>query len=290
MNQIKQLVDEYQNAEIPQELEFLVKKTIIEKEKRMKKMRGLQKAAISVAAVAILFVGTVNVSPNVAKAMSEIPVLGSLVELVTIRTFRYEDEQHEVEVKVPQVDGLANKELQDTLNEKYLDQNKKLYEEFMNNINDKELSSANLALYSDYKIKFQAEEFMVIQGIKLEIAASGAESVTYDNIDLKNQMVVSLPSLFKNDSYIDVISNNIIEQMKEKIDPDQGIMYFLAENGDIGGFEKIKADQTFYINESGKLVISFDEYEVAPGVMGVVEFEIPTDAIQSILVSNAYVK
>lgn len=290
MKQIKQLVNEYQNVEIPQELEFFVKKTITEKEKRMRKVRGLKKAAISVAAVAILFVGTVNASPNIAKAMSEIPVLGSFVELVTLRTFSYEDEHHQVEVKVPQVDGLENKELQDTLNEKYLDQNKKLYEEFMNKIDDKELSSANLALYSDYKIKLQTEDFMVIQGTKLEIAASGAESVTYDNIDLKNQMVVSLPSLFKDDSYIDAISNNIIEQMKGKIDPDQGIMYFLAENDDIGGFEKIKADQTFYINESGKLVISFDEYEVAPGVMGVVEFEIPTNIIQDILVSNTYVK
>ncbi len=290
MNQIKQLVDEYQNIEIPQELEFFVKKTIAGREKRIKKMRGLQKTAISAAAVAVLFIGTVNVSPSIAKAMSDIPVLGSLVELVTIRTLSYEDEKHEVEVKVPQVDGLKNKELQDTLNEKYLDQNTKLYEEFMNKIEDKELTSANLALYADYKIKLQTEDFMVVQGTKLEIAASGAESVTYDNIDLKNQMIVSLPSLFKNDSYIDMISRNIIEQMKEKADPDQGITYFLEENGDFGGFEKIKADQTFYINENGKLVISFDEYEVAPGVMGVVEFEIPTEAIQNILVSNTYVK
>ena len=290
MNQIKQVVNEYQNIEIPQELEFFVKKTIAGKEKGMKIMRGWQKAAISAAAVTVLFIGTVNISPSVAKAMSDIPVLGSLVELVTIRTLSYEDEQHEVEVKVPQVDGLENKELQDTLNEKYLDQNTKLYEDFMNKIEDKELTAANLALYSDYNIKFQTADFMVVQGTKLEIAASGAESVTYDNIDLKNQMIVSLPSLFKDDSYIDIISENIIGQMKEKTDPDQGIMYFLAENGDIGGFEKIKADQTFYINEAGKLVVSFDEYEVAPGVMGVVEFEIPTEVIQNILVSNTYIK
>jgi hypothetical protein len=290
MNQIKQLVDDYQSIEIPQELEFIVKKTIAGKMKRMKKLKGIQKTAIAAAAVAVIFVGTVNVSPSVARAMSDIPVLGALAKLVTIRTLSYEDEKHEVEVKVPQVDGLENKELQSALNEKYLEQNTKLYEEFMNKIEDKELTAANLALFSDYKIKFQSEDFMVVQGTKLEIAASGAESVTYDNIDLKHQLMVSLPSLFKDDSYIDVISKNIIEQMKEKTDPDQGIMYFLAENGDIGGFEEIKKDQGFYINEAGKLVISFDEYEVAPGVMGVVEFEIPTAVIQNILVSNTYVK
>ncbi len=290
MNQIKQLINEYQNTEIPQELEFIVKRTIANKEKNKRRIRGLQKTAISVAAVVILFIGAVNVSPSVAKAMSDIPVIGSLVKLVAIRDFSYADEQHEVEVKVPQVEGLKDKELQDALNDKYLNQNTKLYEDFMKKIEDKELTAANLALFSDYQIKYQTSDFMVVQGTKLEIAASGAESVTYDNIDLKNQLIVSLPSLFKDDSYIDMISKNILEQMKEKSDPDQGIMYFLAENGDTDGFDKIKADQVFYINEEGKLVISFDEYEVAPGFMGVVEFEIPTEVIQNILVSNAYVE
>lgn len=290
MNQMKQLINEYQNTEIPQELEFIVKQTIVKKEKNMRRMNGLQKTAISAAAVAVLFIGTVNASPTVAKAMSNIPVIGSLVELVTIRDFSYADEKHEVEVKVPQVEGLKNKELQDALNEKYLGQNTKLYEDFMKKIDDKELTAANLALFSDYEIKYQNEAFMVVKGTKLEIAASGAESVTYDNIDLKNQLIVSLPSLFKDGSYIEIISKNIREQMKTKSEQDQNITYFLAENGDTNGFDNIKADQPFYINEAGKLVISFDEYEVAPGYMGVVEFEIPTEAIQNILVSNSYVK
>ncbi len=290
MNQMKQLINEYQNTEIPQELEFIVKQTIVKKEKNMRRMNGLQKTAISAAAVAVLFIGTVNASPTVAKAMSNIPVIGSLVELVTIRDFSYADEKHEVEVKVPQVEGLKNKELQDALNEKYLGQNTKLYEDFMKKIDDKELTAANLALFSDYEIKYQNEAFMVVKGTKLEIAASGAESVTYDNIDLKNQLIVSLPSLFKDGSYIEIISKNIREQMKTKSEQDQNITYFLAENGDTVGFDNIKADQPFYINEAGKLVISFDEYEVAPGYMGVVEFEIPTEAIQNILVSNSYVK
>jgi hypothetical protein len=45
----------------------------------------------------------------------------------------------------------------------------------------------------------------------------------------------------------------------------------------------------FYINEDGKLVISFNEYDVAPGFMGVVEFVIPTDLIKDLLVSDYYI-
>ncbi|MDU5177028.1 RsiV family protein, partial [Clostridium sp.] len=40
----------------------------------------------------------------------------------------------------------------------------------------------------------------------------------------------------------------------------------------------------------GKLVISFDKYEVAPGYMGVVEFVIPTEILSDSLVSNEYIK
>jgi len=54
-------------------------------------------------------------------------------------------------------------------------------------------------------------------------------------------------------------------------------------------FKAITAKQQFYISDKGKLVISFDKYEVAPGYMGVVEFEIPTEVLQNILVSNKYI-
>lgn len=42
--------------------------------------------------------------------------------------------------------------------------------------------------------------------------------------------------------------------------------------------------------EEGKLVISFDKYEVALGYMGVLEFTIPTEILANILVSNEYIK
>ncbi len=56
--------------------------------------------------------------------------------------------------------------------------------------------------------------------------------------------------------------------------------------------DRFNADinQNFYINKEGKFVISFDEYEVAPGYMGVQEFIIPTEIISNILVSDEYIK
>lgn len=55
-------------------------------------------------------------------------------------------------------------------------------------------------------------------------------------------------------------------------------------------FDKISKEQNFYINTEGKLVISFNKYEVAPGYMGVLEFDIPTEILSDSLASNEYIK
>ncbi len=39
-------------------------------------------------------------------------------------------------------------------------------------------------------------------------------------------------------------------------------------------FTSIAEDQDFYVNKDGKVVVCFNEYDVAPGYMGCVEFVI----------------
>ena len=61
-------------------------------------------------------------------------------------------------------------------------------------------------------------------------------------------------------------------------------MFFIEGDGSVEGFDQITSEQTFYISADSKLVIVFNEYEVAPGSMGIVEFTIPTEIIKEILV------
>ena len=90
--------------------------------------------------------------------------------------------------------------------------------------------------------------------------------------------------MFKNDNYIDAISNNIKEQMKNQMKQDENKIYWLddKEMGD-ENFKSIDKNQDFYINKDGELVICFDKYEVSPGYMGLVEFTIPNDIIQPLM-------
>ena len=44
-----------------------------------------------------------NVNPSIAYAMYEIPLLGKLFEVVTVRNYEYVDETHEVAIKTPEI-------------------------------------------------------------------------------------------------------------------------------------------------------------------------------------------
>lgn len=280
---------EYDKTPIPEELEFVVRKTL-KNEKDKEKFKQITKyIASTVAAAVVILIATVNICPAAAKAMGEVPALGGLVKVVTFREYTYKSDNREAKIKVPQVTGLENKELEKRLNEKYLAENTKLYQDFIKSIGTENLNQANLALFTDYKVILDTDDLLVMATEKTEIAASGKESVHYDTIDKKNQLLITLSSLFKNNSYIDVISKNILAQMKEQMKKDSDLLYFIEE-GNEDNFKTIASNQNFYINKDGKLVISFDEYDVAAGYMGIVEFVIPTKAIQNILVSDYYIK
>lgn len=60
--------------------------------RQIKKNRAMKSIAAAAAAIAV-FVALPNVSADVAYAMSNIPILGKLVDVVTFRDYKYEDER-----------------------------------------------------------------------------------------------------------------------------------------------------------------------------------------------------
>ena len=142
-----------------------------------------------------------------------------------------------------------------------------------------------------YEVKTDNEQIFSIGRYVLNTAGSSSTVFKYDTIDKKNQVLITLPSLFKDEQYIPVISKYIQEQMRKQMLADEGIIYWVTGAGlenPFDPFERIAEDQSFYINSDGKLVLSFDKYEVAPGYMGVVEFVIPSEILADLLVSDDY--
>ncbi len=291
--EMKRLKKQYMDVPIPDELDFIVKKALRDGGKTMKK-NNMYKWIGGATAAAMIFTASVNLSPAFAETLSEIPVINGIAKVLTFREYKVNEDGYNADIKVPAIEGLENKDLESSLNKKYIEENKKLYEDFLAEVEDlKANGGGHLGVDSGYEIKADNDRILSIGRYIVNTVGSSSTVYKFDTIDKKNEVLITLPSLFKNDSYVDVISANILEQMIEQMKADEEKIYWVegyVEEGLTEVFEKISAEQNFYINEESKLVISFDKYMVAPGYMGVVEFEIPTDVISEILVSNGYIR
>jgi hypothetical protein len=281
---LRNLKKEYKDTPIPDELDFIVKKALKEKNKRN---GSWMKRIIGVGIAVLVFITVVNASPSFANALSRMPVVGSLIKVLTVKEFKVDEGTAKVDIKVPAITSMENETLESTLNEKYLEESRKLYSDFLSEMKEvKENGGGHLGVESGYDVKTDNEQILAVGRYVVSTVNSYSE-YTYDTIDKKNELLITLPSLFKDGEYINLINENLEEQMKSQMESDSDKFYWLE--GEMG-FKTIAKDQSFYINDESKLVIVFNKYEVAPGYMGVCEFTIPTDVIADILVSKEYIK
>lgn len=247
-----------------------------------------QKISTAVAILMILLVASANINESFAITLSEIPILGKVVQVFSFRFDAIDTENVHANVETPVITGLDNETLQSALNEKYYEENKTLYDTFVAEVGDITALGGHMGFDSGYEIKTNTDEILSIGRYYVNTAGSSSTTFSFDTIDKIEGIMITLPSLFKDQTYVTRISDYLIQHMKEEMIADPDKMYWVNE-GDIDTFKSIKTNQNFYITAEGKLMISFDKYEVGPGVMGIVEFEIPTDVISDLLVSDKYI-
>ncbi|GLX67924.1 DUF3298 and DUF4163 domain-containing protein [Paenibacillus glycanilyticus] len=297
MNDIlENLRKEYQSVPIPEELDLIVNRSI-KKALNTRRAKRLKIKGMTAAAAILVFLIAINASTTVANAFASIPGVERIIKVLTLHEFTIKEVNYEADIKVPAITNMDNKQLQLGLNDKYLNENKALFEKFqaeIEKLKSQGLNDAHIGVDAGYEVKTDNETIFSIGRYISQTAASSTMEMQFDTIDKKNQILLTLPMLFKDEQYTKLISANIIAQMKEQMKGDDGKIYWIAgESADIPleeAFSSIKKDQSFYINKDGQLVIVFNKYEVAPGYMGLIEFVIPTEAIQSDLVSNHYIK
>ncbi|NRF91286.1 DUF3298 domain-containing protein [Paenibacillus frigoriresistens] len=279
---IEQMKQHYMDIPIPKELDFIVNRAI----KQNKQRKSNFKWAFATAAAAILFVAGINTSSSLAHALSEVPLVGDLVKVLTFREYKFNEGTYKANLEVPAITNMDNKTLEETLNNKYLEEGKKLYSDFTIEMEKlKQNGGGHLGVDSSYVIKTDNDQILSVGKYVVNTVGSSSTTFKYDTIDKKKQLLITLPSLFKDDAYIRVISEKIKEQMKEQMKQDPKKIYWVegVSNQVNSYFKTITKDQNFYINANGQLVISFQKYEVSPGYMGIVEFIIPTSVLSDIL-------
>ena len=108
-NNLEHLKKEYMETPIPKELDFMIRKSLKEGIKTMKKKTTSRKIGViaaTAAAVIVVFTAGINISPAFASTMSKIPVIGSVVRVLTFKEYVYDDGNHNADIKVPSIDGL----------------------------------------------------------------------------------------------------------------------------------------------------------------------------------------
>ncbi|WP_270648175.1 anti-sigma-V factor rsiV [Paeniclostridium hominis] len=281
-NKIDELKMEYDNIPIPERLKYVVNDAIESK----KTYKQNQKKLLITAASLFLIIGAVNISPVFAENLEQIPVIGSVVKIINFSNYEIKENGYEASIKVPNINGLDNKELEYKLNKEFETQGKQMYSQYLEEIKSlKEVGKiGNKEVKSWYEIQTDNDDILSLVIYNYSAEGSSDTKRKFYNIDKHNQTILTLQSIFKNDDYIKVISENIKQQMKDQMKKDENKYYWLDEEIDPEiNFKSIKKDQQFYINENKELVISFDKYEVGPGSMGVVEFVIPNEVINPLM-------
>lgn len=226
-------------------------------------------AAAAMAAIVVL----ANSTPTIAMAMERLPVIGAIAQVVTFRTYESQEGGFEAKVDIPEIsrtdggDAIANQDI-----EHYARQLIDQYEA------DLRASSGDdhYSLTSSWDVVFENDRYVAIRIRTTQVMASGTEYVKIFNVDKQTGETVSLKELLGNDSQLlDAISANIKEQMRTQMAEDDSVTYFLDSDMPEWDFAGLTGEESYYFNKDGLLVIVFDEYQVAPGYMGAVEFTIP---------------
>ncbi|MBE6112433.1 MAG: DUF3298 domain-containing protein [Peptococcaceae bacterium] len=300
--QLDMLKKEYNEMEVPEEaLEALqrgIQKAKQEKQAglsaRMRQKDNFRKAGWQwksavrvVAAASVLALLIVpNVNPKIAEAVADVPVLNKVIDLVTIHHYQEEaaDEKYAASVKTPELTAKGDAQLQSSVGEinaevvAYAD---RMIEQFQQEM---EQQGGVYGLDITYNVVTDSEEWFALQINTVETMAGGAETVHYYNLDKISGRYVLLADLFREDAdYVAAISENIKEQMAQRMEADENVVYDINCELPEDNFQQIAENQTFYQNQNGQLVIVFNEYEVAPGFMGCPEFVIGDAVLKPLL-------
>lgn len=281
--ELKILKENYNNIEIPKDLDDVVNNAL--SSANVSNRRKVINRWSSIAASLCIVVGAVNFSPSFADTLEDIPVIGNVIKVINLRNYRIDENGFDVSIDVPKIEGLKDKELEYKLNKDFEEDGKKLYKEYeqeMKMLKYKGIEGREL-VKSWYEVKTDDDNILSL--IIYNHYAQGSSNTTrkFYNINKKDQTVLTLEGMFAGTNYIDVISDNIKSQMRERMKENPNEYYWLDEEMDDINFTKINKNQGFYINENGELVICFDKYEVGPGSTGLTEFVIPKDITSKLI-------
>ena len=278
---LKKLKEIYEQTEIPEALDGKVDEAIRRARKKRRTVR-ISGWASSALAACLLLVVLVNVSPVLANAMYEIPVLGDLCRMFTFQEYQQQTDSFIADVRIPNVDTSTlpgdtswAEEINETITrtidrevEASMDRAQEYYDAYVKTGGVPE-EFMPVLIQVDYAVKNSTGDLLSFVVYKFETLASCYQQDYYYNIDLRTGKTLTMAD-FLGENWVEIVSAQVSEQLQQ-LPEDQKQMLFL----DYVDLEKVVRDDVgFYINEGGNVVVVFPKYTIGAGAMGLMEFEI----------------
>ncbi|WP_252198404.1 DUF3298 and DUF4163 domain-containing protein [Clostridium sp. MCC353] len=278
---MEEMKRKYEEIPVPDQALERIKKGI-DMGKKENKIINLSKymknTGVTAAAAVLAITVLTNVNPAIANAMEQIPVIGAIAKVVTFRTYEDHTKDFEAEIQIPKIET-ENSQAAEGMNKSIEEYAQTLIQQYEDELKAND-GQGHYSLTSDYQVVTDNENYLSLKINTTLALGSGAQFVKIFTIDKKTGEILTLDSLYKDTpDYKEKISRNIKEQMEAQMASDENIQYFLNSEVPESDFKGITGEESFYFNENGQLVIAFDEYQVAPGYMGAVEFTIPDGVV-----------
>lgn len=245
-------------------------------QKEKKRGNVFARMGAACAAALVLFTAAANSGATVANAMYEVPVIGELARFLTFRTYEDQDHYFSAYLEIPHAEGLgaATDELNRAVDE-YIGGFIQMYETSKEENGEKTIDAetARLNLQNSCDVVTDNDRWFCIEVSTDLVMAGGVRYQRHFTVDKQADKLIRLADLFVDGyDYTDAVYRRIRTLMNEKMAADEKVFYFDEQLG----LRKISGEENFYINENDELIITFDEYEVAPGYMGVCAFNLGT--------------
>ena len=273
-NPFEQEKKNYDVTPIPEELDERVRAGIAEGRKRAAARRRFR-SLTGVAACTVLMIGALNVSPAFAAAAADVPVVGGVFRVLTVRNYEETNDDRTLTVEQPVVDGESaladrvNAEIAERVAAKTAEGEQVIadYKEafLATGGTEEQWAQHDNKVTVTYDVKSQRDgvlSFSVTSDVSF--AAAYRETVYY-NLDMNSDAELTLADVLGAD-WVNVCNDAIRAEIAKA--PDN----YFAE--DMGGFTTVDDTTAFYLNADGQAVVVFPAYTVAPGSMGDVEFVI----------------
>lgn len=283
MNEFKHAKELYDNTAIPPQLSGRVLTGIRDGKAHYQSRRNRRiRRWTAIAACFCVMLAGLNLSPVLAKAAANVPVLGGLFRVLTFANYDKTEDSIDYSISVPEVEAESmlaekvNTAIQEKV-DRHLAKAQRDWDEyreafFATGGTEDEWGSREMDVIIHYEIMSQTEERVSFIMYFAEGWVTSQEERYYYNLDFARNRELVLGD-FLGEDWVSVCNASIQRQIDESKSTDGSTLFFAPDEG---GFTTVDESTDFYVREDGKVVVCFHKYSIAAGAAGNVEFVIET--------------